>query len=539
MSDIFDSIEGTDNVGDIFDTFQEKPESFRKSALRTAYQIPSGIAQAKTYPLDLLQMAGIGHALDPEEIEHLRKIHEREGIPFDEEAYRGQVEQAGAYFPTQSNIERIIEEQTGAPLTAKTKLQKAAKLGSLVGKVTPGTALQKGTAGVGAPLISQTAQELGVPESLADVIGAGSAALAGAKIPGKLAVEKAKKPSGLTTRRFEKLEKPKEVSAKKIKSINEKTENEFRDIASDIIEKSPIEETYTALKADAGFKQQARESFKDVEKLSEQLPQKFSTVDIAKEIVNKALAKKGTGFTPSEYDQAHKKFIMDFLKKTPKQNVAAKDLVTQYRKNNEALAEIYEPGQSFAYNRAKRQALSDYNKAIASVIEKKFPDSEFANLFSSTNKRWSQIMDAEAIDKFMDKLFDGKIRFEKGRQFFDKEGMTMPFKRALGEKGFENFQQLMKDLMSTEQASKMMKVATEKGFGDLAKTAGAYILHPSIAKGKLLYGTSKSIYKKLYESLLDKPQLSIKWDKGLKEFKKGNFSEAQTAFNEIQKHISQ
>src|SRR5579864_2869489 len=99
-------------------------ESFLKSSARTAYQIPSGIAQTRTFPLDLLQMAGLGHAIDPEEIEHLRKIHEREGIPFDEEKYLQGVQQASETFPTQGNIERMIEEETGAPLTPRNKLQK-------------------------------------------------------------------------------------------------------------------------------------------------------------------------------------------------------------------------------------------------------------------------------------------------------------------------------------------------------------------------------------------------------------------------------
>lgn len=526
--------------GSVFEKRSKKnqqSESFGKSSLRTAYQIPSGIAQSKTYPLDLLQMAGVGHALDPEEIEHLRKIHEREGIPFNEEKYREQVQQAGEYFPTQGNIERILEEKTGAPLQAKNKLQKSVKLGSLVSKLTPGSLLQKGTAGISAPVISQTAQALGVPEPISDILGTGIGSIGSSKIPGKLSVGTSKKQSGLTERRFEKLSKPKQISDKKISQINEKIENEFRDIANNIIEKSPIEETYSSLKKDIGFKNIAEESFRDVEKLSEQLTEKFSPNEISKEIVNQAFKKKGTGITPSEYEKSHQKFVKDFMKKIPREDFTFKNLVEQFRKNNKARQEAYEPGQSFAHNRAKRQALTDYNNAIASLIEKKVPNSEFANLFSSTNKRWSQIMDAEAIDKFMDKLFEGKIKFEKGKEFFDKQGMTIPFKRALGEKGFNDFEQLMKDLMSYEQASKLMKTAESKGFTNLAKTGLAYVVHPKLGTTKFGIDIGKATYKKIYESLLDKPQLSIKWDKGVNAFKKGNFKEAEKIFNELEKEI--
>ncbi len=515
----------------------EKPESFGKSSLRTAYQIPSGIAQAATYPADILQMMGTSEALDPEFLEHLRGIHEREGIPFDEDEYLQQVQNASSYFPTQGNIERIVEEETGAPLQPKNKLQKSLKLGATAGKLSPGSLAQKGTAAIAAPSISQLSQKVGVPEPLSDILGLAGSGYAASKVPGELKIGAETKPSGLTTRRYEKLKNPKEVSSKKIQKINEKVESEFRNITNNILEKSPINETYSSLKNDTGFKQQSREAFKDVSRLAEEIPEKISTEKIGKELVNQAFKKKGTGFSPSEYDKAHEKFVKTFIKETPKQEVSAADLVTQYRKNNEALSEIYEPGQSFAYNRAKRQALSDYNKSIAATIEKEFPDSEFSNLFKTTNKKWSEIMDAESIDKFMDKLFDGKIKFEKGKQFFDKEGMTVPFKRALGEKGFKDFEQLMKDLMSTEQASKMMKVAESKGFSDLASTGLSYLIHPSLAKAKVGAGIVKGTYRKIYEALLDQPQLAVTWDKGVKAFKKGDFLKAEKEFNILKEKV--
>lgn len=512
-------------------------EGFWKSAARTAYQIPSGIAQTKTYPLDLLQMAGQGHALDPDEIEHLRKIHEREGIPFDEEKYKEGVQQASEYFPTQGNIERIIEEQTGAPLTARNKLQKAVKLGAGAGKITPGSSLQKGSAAIAAPAISEGAQGLGVPEPIANIIGFGGGSAVASQIPGKISVGSAKKPSGLTERRFENLKKPKQVSEKKISQINEKIENEFRDLTDKIIEKAPVKDTYSSLKDDVNFKNEARESFKEVSKISEQLPEKFSSEELSKQLVKEAFTKEKKGITPSEFDLSHQKFVKGYSKTMGKKDITAKDLVDQYRKNNEALAEAYEPGKSFAYNRAKRQSLSDYNRAIAYIIENKFADSEFSKLFQSTNKRWSQIMDAEAIDKFMNRMFDGKIKYEKGKQLFEKQGMTVPFERALGKEGFKDFKLLMNDLLSYEQASKLMKSANSKGFTDLAKTGLAYVVHPKLGVTKMGLNIAKNSYKKIYESLLDKPQISVKWDKGVKAFKKGDFKEAEKIFNDLNAHI--
>lgn len=516
---------------------KQPKDSFLKSTARTAYQIPSAIAQTRSFPLDLLQMAGLGHAIDPEEIEHLRKIYEREGIPFDEEKYLKGVQEASESFPTQGNLERTIEERTGAPLTPRNKLQKAVKLGAGASTLTPGGLLQKGIAGVGAPAVSEGLQNLGVPEILSDILGIGGVSSSASQIPGKISAEIARKPSGLTSRRFENITKPRQVSGKKISKINEKIENEFRGLAENIIEKSPINATHTALKNDAQFKNTAREAFKEVSTLSEQLPEKFSTEEVSKELVNQAFKKSGKGFTESEFDQSHQKFVKDYTKKMENKQISAKDLVDQYRKNNEALSEAYEPGQSFAYNRAKRQALTDYNKAIAETIDKKFPDSEFGKLFKDTNKQWSQIMDAESIDKFFDKMFDGKIKFEKGRQFFDKQGMAVPFERALGKEGFKDFSQLMNDLMSYEQASKLMKVAEKKGFDNLVSTGLTYLIHPKLGIAKHGAKITKDIFKKAYDSLLDKPKISLKWNKGVKAFKKGDFKEAEKIFNDLDQQL--
>src|ERR1044071_5439536 len=93
----------------------EDEEGWGKWLVRTLYQVPSGIGQALTYPMDLMALLASGEARDPEEIEHIRMISEREGIPFDEEKYMQAVENAERTFPTQSNIERGIEEYTGLP----------------------------------------------------------------------------------------------------------------------------------------------------------------------------------------------------------------------------------------------------------------------------------------------------------------------------------------------------------------------------------------------------------------------------------------
>jgi hypothetical protein len=512
----------------------EEEESFGKSAFRTAYQPASGLLQATPYGIltNLWQALARGEIYDPEEVEHLEKIAAREGFPFDKEEYFRLAEKVLGTVPTVGNIEREVEERTGLPLEAKTGFQKALSFGASAGKLSPGSFSQKAVAGGTGSLTKVGLEETGLPEPVAELGGLGASIATGKYAP-NINITKATKPSGMPKRQFEKLENPKEVSAKKIENISEKIEGDFKKISDDIISKTPIEKTRSQIRDNPSFKNEIREKFKDVEKLSENLPGKTTTNQLKKDLEQKLLPKKGQVFTPSEYDQEFNNFIKKMNKDTPSQEIGASDLVKQYRKNNKSLSEAYDPQRPYSFNRAKKDALLEHNRTIAETIEKQFPDSEFSKLFKETNKEWANIADAEAIDKFVDGIFNGKIRFDKAKKFFENENYSRPFKRALGEEGFKDFEVLMKDMLETEKPFKMLKVAKSKGFGDLAETAGAFILHPTLGKLKLGYEVGKRSFKSAMNSILDKPQLIVNWKNGVENLSKGNFSQAEKDFSKL------
>lgn len=548
MPDIFDQIGTQENIptqamqsprtsGDIFDQIDSK-EGKLKSIARFIYQIPSGAMQAISWPLDILNLIGTGEALDPEEIEQIEKVSQRAGIPFDREKYLKAVQTASSTFPTQSNVERMIEEKTGAPLTPQTKGQKLLKLGTTAATFLPGTAVQKGVAGITAPATAGALEYAGVPESLAEAGGLLASGLVGAKTPKISAtVEKLEKPSGLPVRRFEKVTKPTEVSEKAIGKINAKLESDFKEISDKIISTSPIEKTKAAISENPAFKEEVAEQFQQVETLADQLPEKLHTKEVKKKLADDLAKKKGTGFAPGEYDKDYNKFMKDFIKDTPSQEIEAVDLVKQYRKNNKELAGAYDPSRSYNFNRAKKDALLDYNRTLADIIESKYSNSEFSNLFKETNKQWSEIADLEAMNKFIDGIFDKSIKFEKGKEFFGNENIARPFKRALGEEGFKDFKILMKDLLSSEIPYNMLKVAKTKGYKDLFNTGLRYIIHPKLASIKIGKDIIKDTYKSFTNALLDKPQLTIRFKKAVDELKKGDFAAAEKDFKFLDSEI--
>lgn len=514
------------------DEIQEpEEESALATAGRYAAQIPIGLAQVWTPGIisNLMNFLGTGAALDPEEIEQIRRISEQQGIPFDEEAYLESVQKASSMFPTPSNIASMIEEQTGLPLEPKTRGQRLTQLAASAGGATAGGLIQKAVSGAIAPSASAALEAAGLPEEIADIAGFA----AGVPVGSKITAGKAKKPSGLTTRRYESIKKPKDVSKNLTTRISEKTEGEFRDISGKLIQEGKGAKTYNALKEDIGFKDKIGELFEEVENAAAEISEPISSNTIKEKLAKsyKDVTKKG--FVDNAHEKTYRKLVKENIKDIKGQNISAQQLVEQYRKNNRALGEHYNPTRSRAENRAAKDSLLDFNKAIADTIRENYPDSEFSKLFDFTNRQWASIKDAEYIDKFMEDMFSGKINYAKGKKFFQQENAQLPFKRIMGEEGFEKFETLMSDLMTTEEANKMLKVAERKGFGDMARYAFHYVVHPSFLKGKVIADTVKAGWN----SLLDKPQISVKWKKGVENYRKGNFAEAFKIFSDLESNL--
>lgn len=519
-------------------SFKSHPEkdSGDTSLSRYALQIPQGIAEA-TGPGLLANIASIfGHGesqLDPYEEAQLYEAHKKAGKEFDIEEYEKERQNALSTLPTVSNIARGVEEYTGLPLQPKTEGQELLRMGSSAGKFKSGGLAPKATAAVVAPSTTAGLEYLGVPKEIARPLGYLAGESTGRQVP-EISLSKTK-PSGLQESRYEKLTEPVKISSKKLEKINQNLENEFRGIADRILEESPIHDIRSALKEGPAYKEMISERFGEVENLAEQIPNRIKSEVVKKRIVDNLEKQKKTGFLSSEKEKAYNKMMKDFIKEIPKVEISPLDLVKQYRKNHASNKELWEPGQSYAYNQAKRQAYMDMNSAISDVIESEFKGSEFSNLFKKNNKDFSMIKDAEAIDGFMDDMFEGKVQFKKGKDFFEKNGMDVPFKRALGKEGFKDFKQLMNDLMTKEEAFKLMKNAESKGFfKDAGQHAVTFFISPKLEAAKLSYDVYKGAKRAWFEMLLDKPQLSFKWDQGVKAMKKGDFKTAEKIYNEME-----
>lgn len=499
-------------------------EPWYQELLRTAIQAPAGFAKRYTFPADLyLALAG---AEDEEELERLRMLPN-----WDEEAYQKGREQALSTFPTQGNISRMIEEETGFPLEPKTKLQKNLNLAGT------GAGFGGASGAVAAPAVSEATQALGGTEELGEFLGVGAGAL-GKKGP-QLKAET--KPSGLPTRRFESVKSIEKVPGKKISKINETLESDFKNIADKIFEETPIYDVQSALKEGPLYKANAVESFEKVQNLANELPESVSSKEIVSRLKNQVSPKRQKGFMDSESDIAYKKVLDSIIEKSPKEGegISAGKLVEQYRKNNEELSKLFEPGQSKAYNAGKAEAYLDYNKAIGQTIEDLYPESEFSALFKESNRKWSQIKDAEAIETYMDKVFEGeKVNFKEAKKALESKNLSHSLKRSLGDKGYSDFKQLVNDLSSVEPALKNLREIPGKSLGEYATSFTPFLFNKTFGTVKWAAKELMNAKRSLWEFMLDKPKYRLEWKEGVKALRDGNPQKAKEVFDGLKSKIS-
>lgn len=155
----------------------EKPEKMLTSWERTKNQLFLGAAKAFTWPMDLLAAGELAESRVAFEELQERLPELKKQYPdidwdskMDPKKFEAAFSTVAKYSPTQQGAETIIEEQTGLPLSAKTKEQHLLRLAGEAAGFTPGSLLRKGSAAVAAPTLTSFLTPLGIPEPLADTI---------------------------------------------------------------------------------------------------------------------------------------------------------------------------------------------------------------------------------------------------------------------------------------------------------------------------------------------------------------------------------
>lgn len=485
-------------------------ESALKSGLRTAYQPFGGFigSTAPALAAETLALAGQGEAISgynelEERIPELQRLFPN--APW--ENFKGMnreewMKNTGSqYFPTQSNIERGIENLTGAPLEAKTSGQKLTRLGSTAfnlraGDLTQegkfvsdaaGRAIEKTASGLSAPAISSTLQAAGVPEQFSDMVALGASQFA----PVPKSIPTGQVPilneAGMPTRKFHSITEKTTVSPSAKAKVADAIESDFRTKAETLFsEGSP---TYQEMKTNPGFRDERIAGMQNVEEAASKITRQVNTKDVHNEfvdIVNKRLDESG-GFASSEYEREYLKEVRKLQKGTPiNEKINPTQLNRQYRKVNVDRGKTFELGSSTARNEAKQAALRDYNQSIQNIIEKKYSQTEYANLFSKENKAWSAMEDASKANHFMDKIFTDKgINFKYAEKVFSDKNLSRSLKNVVGPAKFKELQTATREFINQGNKFKLLKEGKEVGAFDMLKDLTLLGTRPLVGRAAL------------------------------------------------------
>lgn len=164
---------------------------YKENILRTGLQVPAGIAEKFSSALNVWELAGLAESL-----QDLEELEEKYPGQINREEYLSNLQKSLAGVPTQKKAEKFLEEKLGIPFEPKSKTQKALRLGSLAYGLKPGDFANKAIAGASAPALSETLQQLGAPEELAN-----AAATLGSQYTGRIPLPSIQK--GVKTPRIE------------------------------------------------------------------------------------------------------------------------------------------------------------------------------------------------------------------------------------------------------------------------------------------------------------------------------------------------
>lgn len=433
-------------------------------------------------------------------------------------ALLGQTEFVKKYRP--QFFREKFKETTGGRLEPQTAVERIiAKAAGAAGEGLP-IGLPFGIGGAGG-LAEGIAKELGATEeqqALAGVGGMGAKGLL--KFRPKLVKVPKVKPSGMPVRKFEKLKKPTRVFRSTAEKAIRETEGDFRKLTSDLQNKT--NRSYRAMTEDPTFKAQVSDIFEQVEKGAAKLKDPVSTQNLANQLHGEMRKTRQRGISQSDTEITKQSQLTKFFIDTKGRKFTATQLLDQFRKNNEQLSKLYPYGEKALENIGKREALEAYNRAIANTIQEQFPKTEFADLFKFTNNRWSEIKKIETVDKYIDAVFKGdKINFRLAEKVLTDPKQAGRLKNAIGKQSFAEFKQIHKDLLSREQALKMLNA---KGFSvdDIPKKALYFLIKPKTTAVFI----GKDLVERVWRTALTNPQQMRKWRMGASLFKRGHVKEA-------------
>ena len=338
------------------------------------------------------------------------------------------------------------------------------------------------------------------------------------------------KPSGITDRRFELLNKEKQVTPRELQNIVKTVEEDFGRISNDLFQQS---QTVRNVENIPGYIEQVNQNFGKLEQLADQLPGTISRDSLVGSIQSTRKVSPRKGVVRDELEKAYDAAMNQLINDLPPGEYTPRQLLDQYRKNNKRYGDIAEKNLSVEANQGKLQAQRDFNLAIAESFDQNYPGSQFSEPFQYMNKINTEIESYKAIKDTVNSAFTKNgINY----QVFEKSLSDPIFQRqvnaVLGPDGAKQFKGLLNDMVSQKDAYSLLRTSgipegqIDPALDLLIKT---YVISPKTSK----FITAMSYARKAFSRGLSNPVYFNDWKRGIELFKNGNVNQAIPIFERL------
>lgn len=487
------------NMKKYADSPEEKEVTWMDALKEAGIQSAAGLAQAYTYPLDILKMAMVGEGLT--DIDELEDAFTKAGKTFDRNKYVRTVMEQGEFVPTQHMLENFLDEKLGTNIAEpKTKTGKFFNKLFFLGGLTKGKGitkegLKKGAkAGAIGSYTTSALRQIGAPEIVSE--------LAGDVLGGIATIEKeVRKLSpeakhimdtadkyNLPLMEFMLEETPStgaKISSKRKAAFEKELGMSTEEAINKIIEeKIPIAKLR---KEGQNLSILEEEAYEKAATLAKKHKKPIDTSEYVNDIEREISRIRSQSVSPSDAEEAairvlekEKNRFTNPPKKAPEilgpdgrpiplpegpkgKSVSAEKLVNQTRKYNSNVKKIYKKAEFSGAEDEVRQAYAFLNDRIRNTISKE-GGKELIEAHNAANSIFSQNAKLARTEGLVTKAFaDGNYSAKKLEKLLNsKQGIKL--RKDIGEEGVKELQKIAKYGKKAQEATSQFAKSAKYGF---------------------------------------------------------------------------
>jgi len=561
--------EGTIDLDQYRQSEEAKQADWWDTAKEAGLQAASGLAQAFTWPLDVIKMALVGEGLS--DIDDLEQAFEKAGKPFDRNKYIQTVMEQADFFPTQELLQRQIDKNLGTnindPQTKTGKFfNKLFFLSGLARGKGVGKAAKSGLTGA-----STTAalREAGAPEIVSELAGdfTGGLATVGKEVrkfsPEQQRIMDIAEKHGLPLMEFmlqDNAGSTAKISAKRKAALEKNLGMSTQEAINQIVDnKIPVSKLR---KEGINLETLEQEAFDIANDLAKKNPKVLNTSDIVEDIDREISRIKSQALSPSSADQAairvlnrEKKALTNAPKKqkaeilgpngeplntesnarTPKK-ASVQKLIEQTRKFNSNVKGIYKKSEFSGVEDEVKNAYAFLNESIRNTIERN-TGKEVVDAHRLANTIFAQNSALARTDGLIAKAFQNDTYSPKklNQVLNSKQGVFL--RRELGKDGVNELKDIANFGEKAQKATAQFANSAPHQFkiSEWGPLAGFLLSKRSVVGPAAI--ASKPIFDYVRGWALTRPVARQTYANIVKNAAKGSFSNMGKDFSKLENEV--